>query len=61
LDYFIYANGIRSSITYINNIPNWTQFQKDIIANFDFKSLFHHYLSLAHGNINLLETEKNYL
>lgn len=51
---------IRAHIIYINNLPNWEQLQKDIIENFDFKSLFYHYLSLAKGNIHLMEKEKKF-
>lgn len=51
---------IRAHIIYFNALPNWDLLQKDIIANFDFKSLFHHYISLAKGNINLMETNKKF-
>ena len=47
---------IRTNIVYFNELPDWTTFQQDIITNFDFKALFHHYISLAKGNINLMET-----
>src|SRR5690606_2227088 len=51
---------IRANIVYFNELPYWTTFQKDIITNFDFKALFHHYISLAKGNINLMETGKKF-
>lgn len=51
---------IRAHIVYFNNFPNWTEFQTQIIANFDFKALYYHYLSLAKGNINLMETNKKF-
>lgn len=51
---------IRANIVYFNELPNWTTFQQDIITNFDFKALFHHYISLAKGNINLMETGKKF-
>lgn len=51
---------IRANIVYFNELPNWTTFQADIISNFDFKALFHHYISLAKGNINLMETGKKF-
>jgi len=51
---------IRAHIVYFNNFPNWTDFQFQIVANFDFKALYHHYLSLAKGNINLMETDKKF-
>jgi len=44
----------------MNNLPHWQQLQKDIIANFDFKSLYYHYLSLAKGNIHLMKKEKKF-
>jgi len=51
---------IRANIIYFNEFPDWTNFQKDIISNFDFKALYHHYISLAKGNINLMETNKKF-
>jgi len=51
---------IRAHIIYFNELPDWTTFQQDIITNFDFKALFHHYISLAKGNINLMETGKKF-
>ena len=51
---------IRANIIYFNELPDWTIFQQDVIANFDFKALFHHYISLAKGNINLMETGKKF-
>jgi predicted nucleotidyltransferase len=51
---------IRSNIVYFNALPDWTTFQQDIITNFDFKALFYHYISLAKGGINLMETGKKF-
>ncbi len=51
---------IRAHIVYFNQLPNWEQFQNDVISNFDFKALFYHYISLAKGNLNLLETNKKF-
>ena len=51
---------IRANIVYFNELPDWTTFQRDVIANFDFKALFHHYISLAKGHINLMETGRNF-
>ena len=51
---------IRSNIIYFNELPDWINFQKDIITNFDFKALFYHYLSLATGHINLKEKGKKF-
>jgi predicted nucleotidyltransferase len=51
---------IRAHIIYFNRLPNWTETQKAIISNFDFKALYYHYLSLAKGNINLMETDKKF-
>ena len=51
---------IRANIVYFNELPNWTTFQEDVVSNFDFKALFHHYISLAKGNINLMETGKKF-
>jgi uncharacterized protein len=51
---------IRAHIVYFNDLPNWDKLQNDIVSNFDFKALFHHYISLAKGNINLMETNKKF-
>jgi len=51
---------IRAHIIYYNNLPFWTDLQKDIISNFDFKALYHHYLSLANGNIESMVTDKKF-
>lgn len=51
---------VRANIVYFNELPDWSTFQQDVITNFDFKALFHHYISLAKGNINLMETGKKF-
>lgn len=51
---------VRANIVYFNELPDWATFQQDVITNFDFKALFHHYISLAKGNINLMETGKKF-
>lgn len=51
---------VRSNIIYFNELPDWTTFQQDIITNFDFKALFHHYISLAKGGFHLMETGKKF-
>ncbi len=49
---------VRANIVYFNELPDWPAFQHKIIMNFDFKALFHHYISLAKGNIILMQTGK---
>ena len=51
---------IRAHIIYFNEFPGWSDFQKSVMENIDFKSLFHHYISLAKGNVNLMETGKKF-
>lgn len=51
---------IRAHIIYFNEFPGWSEFQKSVMENIDFKSLFHHYISLAKGNVNLMETGKKF-
>ncbi|WP_432411171.1 nucleotidyltransferase domain-containing protein [Rasiella sp. SM2506] len=51
---------IRAHIIYFNNLPEWKETQQRIVKNFDFKALYYHYLSLAKGNINLMETDKKF-
>lgn len=51
---------IRANIVYFNELPDWSTFQNDVITNFDFKALFHHYISLAKGNFNLMESGKKF-
>ena len=53
-------NGLKPNIVYVNELPDWTTFHKDVIANFSLKALFHHYISLAKGNINLMKTGKKF-
>lgn len=51
---------VRSNIIYLNELPDWATFQNNIIKNIDFKALFYHYLSLAKGSINLMESGKKF-
>lgn len=51
---------IRAHIIYLNELPDWENFQTNVVENFDFKSLFHHYISLAKRNVNLMETGKKF-
>jgi len=51
---------IRAHIIYFNNLPEWKETQQRIVVNFDFKALYYHYLSLARGNVNLMETDKKF-
>lgn len=51
---------IRADLVYWNELPDWEQFQQDIVSNFDFKALFFHYISLAKGSIRLMETDKKF-
>lgn len=51
---------VRADIIYYNNFPNWENFKEELMKKYDFKSLFHHYLSMAKGNFNLLKTNKKF-
>lgn len=51
---------IRADIVYFNELPHWTVFRQDLIANIDFKALFHHYMSLAKGNMSLMDSGKKF-
>lgn len=51
---------IRAHIVYFNVLPNWEVVQQQIVQNIEFKSLFHHYLSIAKRHIKLLETNKKF-
>lgn len=51
---------IRSHLIYFNNLPNWSNLQNQIVANFDFQRLFYHYLSLSKGHLALIETNKKF-
>ncbi len=48
---------IRSDILYFNALPEWKDFKKGIVENFNFKSLFHHYLSLAKHHISMMRSK----
>lgn len=47
---------IRSHIVYLNVLPDWENFQAQLIKNFSHKALFHHYLSLADGHLKLMQS-----
>jgi predicted nucleotidyltransferase len=51
---------VRSNIVYLNELPDWATFQQNVIKNFDFKALFHHYISLAKGHLHLMESGKKF-
>lgn len=46
---------VRANIIYLNQLPDWQQFTDELMANFDLKALFHHYKSMAKGNLNEIE------
>lgn len=49
---------IRANIVYFNELPDWNNFQTELIMNFDFKALYFHYLSLSKEHIKLMETDR---
>ncbi len=49
---------VRAHIIYFNALPDWQKLQADIVANFDFKALFHHYISLSKSQLHLMENDK---
>ncbi len=49
---------VRAHIIYFNALPDWQKLQSDIVANFDFKALFHHYISLSKSQLHLMESDK---
>ena len=51
---------LRSHLVYLNALPEWEALQAGIIANFDARALFHHYLSLSRGHIHLMETDRRF-
>ncbi len=51
---------VRAHIVYFNILPNWEVIQQEIVDNIEFKSLFHHYLSIAKRHIQLLESNKKF-
>ena len=51
---------IRSHLIYFNELPNWVELQQNIIANFNFKALYHHYLSLVKGILDLMVADKKF-
>lgn len=46
---------VRANIVYLNHLPDWQSFIDQLISNIDFKALFHHYKSMAKGNLNEIE------
>lgn len=51
---------MRANIVYLNELPDWIIFQQAVIENFDFKALFHHYISMAKGHLHLMEKDKQF-
>ena len=51
---------VRANIVYFNSLPEWPELQAQIIENFDFHALFHHYRSMAKGHLRLLETGREF-
>lgn len=51
---------IRAHIVYMNNLPEWSTFQTDLIAHFDFKSLYNHYLSMTKSQFVLMEMGRQF-
>ena len=45
----------RSPIVYFNELPDWEPFRDGILANIEFKALFHHYRSHAKSHYKLME------
>lgn len=51
---------IRAHIVYFNQLPDWEEVRKRILAHIDYRALYHHYLSLAKSQIHLMESDRKF-
>ncbi|MEM6724212.1 MAG: nucleotidyltransferase domain-containing protein [Bacteroidota bacterium] len=49
---------LRAHIVYHNAYPEFETFKSNVLANIDFKALYHHYLSIAKGTFALIESNR---
>lgn len=51
---------VRSSIIYMNELPDWEEFKEEVLKQIEFRALFHHHRSLAKSHFKLLESGRTY-
>lgn len=51
---------VRAHIVYFNEFPEWDKFRDDLLQRIDYKALYYHYLSLAKGGMNIMQTADNF-
>ncbi|MEO1437773.1 MAG: nucleotidyltransferase domain-containing protein [Bacteroidota bacterium] len=49
---------LRAHIVYQNEYPGFEHFKAQVLANIDYKALFHHYVSIAKGQFALMESDR---
>ena len=51
---------VRAHIVYFNQFPEWEKFRDGLLERIDYKALYYHYLSLAKGGMNVMQTADNF-
>ncbi|WP_374571374.1 DNA polymerase beta superfamily protein [Acinetobacter sp.] len=51
---------VRAHIVYSNQFPEWEKFRDGLLERIDYKALYYHYLSLAKGGMNVMQTADNF-
>lgn len=51
---------VRAHIVYFNQFPEWEKFRDGLLQRIDYKALYYHYLSLAKGGMNVMQTADNF-
>ncbi|MEN8990777.1 nucleotidyltransferase domain-containing protein [Acinetobacter amyesii] len=51
---------VRAHIIYLNQFPEWENFREGLLERIDYKALYYHYLSLAKGGMNVMQTAENF-
>ena len=51
---------VRAHIIYFNQFPEWGEFKEGLLGKIDYKALYYHYLSLAKGGMQVMQTADNF-
>ncbi|MFN3290304.1 DNA polymerase beta superfamily protein [Acinetobacter johnsonii] len=51
---------VRAHIVYFNAFPEWENFRDGLLNRVDYKALYYHYLSLAKGGMQVMQTADNF-
>lgn len=51
---------IRADLIYLNEFYDWENFKKSVLMNINYKTLYHHYISIAKGSLNFMKEKKTF-